>query len=193
MVSQVIQLCDRTACRDEDGLRPRGGTLGSSQRWGQRRVQKSDRQKVARTAGRLACVHAGTARGQGRWTAEVCYGGAMMYVCVFVCVSQAGDMKAKFKSYSKFPPCYKDMAFWISPQFSENNLCELVRVAHTHTHTHTDTHTHTRAHHVVLATHASQLAYMPGHTVSPVRPLCACEVVPAHIHTGSCCLADLVP
>jgi hypothetical protein len=36
-------------------------------------------------------------------------------------------MQARFKSYSKFPPCYKDMAFWTSPQFSENNLCELVR------------------------------------------------------------------
>eukprot|EP00741_Cyanophora_paradoxa_P016594 tig00020930_g16024.t1 len=33
----------------------------------------------------------------------------------------------KFKSYSKFPPCYKDIAFWISPEFTENNFCELVR------------------------------------------------------------------
>ena len=40
---------------------------------------------------------------------------------------KAGDLKARFKSYSKFPPCYKDMAFWTSPEFSENNLCELVR------------------------------------------------------------------
>jgi len=40
---------------------------------------------------------------------------------------KAGDLKARFKSYSKFPPCYKDMAFWVSPEFSENNLCELVR------------------------------------------------------------------
>lgn len=40
---------------------------------------------------------------------------------------KAGDLKAKFKSYSKFPPCYKDMAFWVSPEFTENNLCELVR------------------------------------------------------------------
>jgi hypothetical protein len=35
--------------------------------------------------------------------------------------------QARFKSYSKFPPCYKDVAFWTSPEFSENNLCELVR------------------------------------------------------------------
>lgn len=42
---------------------------------------------------------------------------------------KAGDLKAKFKSYSKFPPCYKDMAFWVSPEFTENNLCELVRGA----------------------------------------------------------------
>lgn len=40
---------------------------------------------------------------------------------------KAGDLKARFKPYSKFPPCYKDMAFWTSPEFTENNLCELVR------------------------------------------------------------------
>lgn len=40
--------------------------------------------------------------------------------------AQAGDLKSKFKPYSKFPPCYKDMAFWVSPEFTENNLCELV-------------------------------------------------------------------
>ncbi|MEW5314240.1 MAG: hypothetical protein WDW38_005751 [Sanguina aurantia] len=40
---------------------------------------------------------------------------------------KAGDLKAKFKPYSKFPSCYKDMAFWVSPEFTENNLCELVR------------------------------------------------------------------
>jgi hypothetical protein len=40
---------------------------------------------------------------------------------------KAGDLKAKFKSYSKYPPCLKDMAFWTSPEFTENNLCELVR------------------------------------------------------------------
>ncbi|GFR48980.1 hypothetical protein Agub_g10998 [Astrephomene gubernaculifera] len=40
---------------------------------------------------------------------------------------RAGDLSARFKPYSKFPACYKDMAFWVSPEFSENNLCELVR------------------------------------------------------------------
>jgi len=40
---------------------------------------------------------------------------------------KAGNLKAKFKSFSKFPSCYKDMAFWVSPEFTENNLCELVR------------------------------------------------------------------
>ena len=40
---------------------------------------------------------------------------------------QAGNLKSRFKSYSKFPPCLKDVAFWVSPEFSENNLCELVR------------------------------------------------------------------
>ncbi|KAF5831153.1 hypothetical protein DUNSADRAFT_13510 [Dunaliella salina] len=40
---------------------------------------------------------------------------------------KAGDLKTKFKPFSRYPPCTKDMAFWISPEFSENNLCELVR------------------------------------------------------------------
>lgn len=40
-----------------------------------------------------------------------------------------GSLATKFKSYSKFPPCLKDMAFWVSPEFTENNLCELVRGA----------------------------------------------------------------
>ncbi|THF99486.1 hypothetical protein TEA_016358 [Camellia sinensis var. sinensis] len=33
------------------------------------------------------------------------------------------------KSYclSQFPPCYKDMSFWINDYFTENNLCEIVR------------------------------------------------------------------
>jgi len=29
----------------------------------------------------------------------------------------------RFKSYSKYPPCYKDVAFWVSDAFTENNLC----------------------------------------------------------------------
>lgn len=39
---------------------------------------------------------------------------------------QKGDLTTKFQPFSRYPPCYKDMAFWISPEFSENNLCELV-------------------------------------------------------------------
>lgn len=27
----------------------------------------------------------------------------------------------------QFPPCYKDISFWISDSFTENNLCEVVR------------------------------------------------------------------
>jgi len=38
-----------------------------------------------------------------------------------------GDLGAKFKSFSKFPPCNKDISFWISPEFTENNLCETIR------------------------------------------------------------------
>ena len=33
----------------------------------------------------------------------------------------------KFKSYSKYPPVYKDIAFWINDDFHENDLAELVR------------------------------------------------------------------
>jgi phenylalanyl-tRNA synthetase alpha chain len=42
---------------------------------------------------------------------------------------KAGDLSTRFKPYSKFPPCYKDVAFWLSEQFTENNLCEVVREA----------------------------------------------------------------
>ncbi|KAK7295742.1 hypothetical protein RJT34_18654 [Clitoria ternatea] len=38
-----------------------------------------------------------------------------------------GQLGVKFKPFSKFPPCYKDISFWISESFTENNLCELVR------------------------------------------------------------------
>ena len=45
------------------------------------------------------------------------------------------DMQ-KFKPYSKYPPCLKDVSFWLpkdaedgSNPFSENNLCEVVRDA----------------------------------------------------------------
>ena len=40
---------------------------------------------------------------------------------------KAGDLGARFKPFSKFPPCLKDLAFWTSPEFTENSLCELVR------------------------------------------------------------------
>ncbi|KAK3016753.1 hypothetical protein RJ639_006073 [Escallonia herrerae] len=38
-----------------------------------------------------------------------------------------GQLGVKFKPFSKFPPCYKDMSFWINDSFTENNLCEIVR------------------------------------------------------------------
>ncbi|KAK9823346.1 hypothetical protein WJX72_002080 [[Myrmecia] bisecta] len=40
---------------------------------------------------------------------------------------KAGNLQARFKPFSKFPPCYKDVSFWTNEQFTENNLCELVR------------------------------------------------------------------
>jgi phenylalanyl-tRNA synthetase alpha chain len=44
----------------------------------------------------------------------------------------------KFQPYSKYPPCYKDMSFWVPPisgdsaggkgkVFHENDYCEIVR------------------------------------------------------------------
>jgi len=33
----------------------------------------------------------------------------------------------KFAPYSKFPPCYKDIAFWLPEDWQENNFAELVR------------------------------------------------------------------
>ncbi|XAR59403.1 Phenylalanine--tRNA ligase [Bertholletia excelsa] len=38
-----------------------------------------------------------------------------------------GKLGVKFKPFSKYPPCYKDMSFWINDSFTENNLCEVVR------------------------------------------------------------------
>ena len=42
-------------------------------------------------------------------------------------LSHSAVQHRRFKSYSKYPPCYKDMAFWVSDAFTENNLCEVVR------------------------------------------------------------------
>ncbi|KAF5732851.1 phenylalanine--tRNA ligase chloroplastic/mitochondrial [Tripterygium wilfordii] len=38
-----------------------------------------------------------------------------------------GQLGIKFKPFSKYPLCYKDISFWISESFTENNFCELVR------------------------------------------------------------------
>ena len=32
-----------------------------------------------------------------------------------------------FKPYSKYPPCYKDVSFWLPPHFHENDLFEAMR------------------------------------------------------------------
>ena len=39
---------------------------------------------------------------------------------------KAGQI-TKFKSYSKFPVCYKDIAFWLDEDFNENDFFQLVR------------------------------------------------------------------
>ncbi|KAG0302234.1 hypothetical protein BGZ98_007672 [Dissophora globulifera] len=33
----------------------------------------------------------------------------------------------KFKQFSKYPPCIKDISFWSNDDFHENNFCEIVR------------------------------------------------------------------
>lgn len=38
------------------------------------------------------------------------------------CSPLSPPIPTRFKSYSKYPPCYKDVAFWISDAFTENNL-----------------------------------------------------------------------
>lgn len=34
---------------------------------------------------------------------------------------------SQFKSYSKYPTCYKDISFWVPEDFNENNFFELIR------------------------------------------------------------------
>ena len=38
-------------------------------------------------------------------------------------------MNTRFKPFSKYPPVYKDIAFWITDAFTENNLAEICRSA----------------------------------------------------------------
>jgi phenylalanyl-tRNA synthetase alpha chain len=39
-----------------------------------------------------------------------------------------GGMGIRFKPYSKFPPCFKDVSFWVPEAgLSENDMCEVVR------------------------------------------------------------------
>ncbi|KAL4114022.1 hypothetical protein PRIC2_014940 [Phytophthora ramorum] len=43
-------------------------------------------------------------------------------------ISQFKDGQiTKFKPYSKYPACFKDVSFWHDEDFHENNLCEVVR------------------------------------------------------------------
>ena len=40
-----------------------------------------------------------------------------------------GNKIIKFQPFSKFPPCIKDISFWLDSDqdFHENNFCEIVR------------------------------------------------------------------
>jgi len=44
----------------------------------------------------------------------------------FISQFKSGQI-TKFKSYSKFPVCYKDVSFWVNESFAENDFHELVR------------------------------------------------------------------
>jgi phenylalanyl-tRNA synthetase alpha chain len=55
----------------------------------------------------------------------------------FLIQFKSGEI-TKFQPYSKYPPCYKDMSFWVPPNsedsaggkgkvFHENDYCEIVR------------------------------------------------------------------
>ena len=44
----------------------------------------------------------------------------------FISQFKAGEI-TEFKAYSKYPACYKDVAFWVAPDFAENDFHELVR------------------------------------------------------------------
>jgi phenylalanyl-tRNA synthetase alpha chain len=35
--------------------------------------------------------------------------------------------KLRFEPYSKYPPCTKDIAFWLPPNYSQNDFFALVR------------------------------------------------------------------
>eukprot|EP00285_Hemiselmis_virescens_P016275 CAMPEP_0173389046 /NCGR_PEP_ID=MMETSP1356-20130122/11208_1 /TAXON_ID=77927 ORGANISM="Hemiselmis virescens, Strain PCC157" /NCGR_SAMPLE_ID=MMETSP1356 /ASSEMBLY_ACC=CAM_ASM_000847 /LENGTH=407 /DNA_ID=CAMNT_0014346097 /DNA_START=9 /DNA_END=1231 /DNA_ORIENTATION=+ len=44
----------------------------------------------------------------------------------FLSQFRAGEI-TKFEPFSKYPPCYKDIAFWVPEGFEENNFMEMVR------------------------------------------------------------------
>lgn len=46
----------------------------------------------------------------------------------FLSQFEAGKITT-FKPYSRFPPCYKDVSFWLSKDrpFHENDFCDVVR------------------------------------------------------------------
>ncbi|RUP47096.1 phenylalanyl-tRNA synthetase, partial [Jimgerdemannia flammicorona] len=39
----------------------------------------------------------------------------------------AGGKIFKFQPFSKYPPCIKDMSFWLGEEWNENNFCSVVR------------------------------------------------------------------
>lgn len=44
----------------------------------------------------------------------------------FIKQFQSGKI-VEFKEYSKYPPCHKDVAFWLNENYNYNNFCEIVR------------------------------------------------------------------
>ena len=41
----------------------------------------------------------------------------------------SGSKDIKFQSFSKYPPCLKDVSFWITPEFHENDIHDAARTS----------------------------------------------------------------
>ncbi len=44
----------------------------------------------------------------------------------FIKQFESGDI-VQFEEYSKYPPCFKDISFWLNEDYNYNNFCEIVR------------------------------------------------------------------
>ena len=47
----------------------------------------------------------------------------------FLTQFESGSNDIKFESFSKYPPCLKDVSFWITPEFHENDIHDAARTS----------------------------------------------------------------